>query len=630
MAGVRDGGRIDAVPHPALELLRLLAEDTESAELEAVARELAAEDAEVGAAARDLALQVRAGIDASRRRTSELTALIDTARELASRHDPAGVLDAIVRRARALLGTDVAYLTLFDPKRGDTFMRATDGSASARFQAVRLPTGAGLGGLVAQTRRPYATADYLADTRFQHTTDIDGAVADEGLVAICGTPLLVDGEFVGVLFAANRSRRPASSRELALLGSLAALAAVSLVQAQRAAETAEALSALSEAHAGIRKAAEAHDRFAQIVLEGGGVDDIAAALGELLQAWVVVLDVDGRRIATHGSAPPSPAPDPLAATAAARSSETTGRLAGEDGVWAVVIRASGQRLGTLVLGGPAKIDAGEGRTVERAALVTALVLLFRRQAAESEARVRTALLADLLALPVGGAEGDALAERGRLLGVALHEPHVLAVCVADAGRRRSLVSAASTAVGSRGLACEHVGEVVVLLPGEDPSAAARMLAGRLSAVGDGTPVTVGAAGPTVPAGGVQATHAEARRTLDALLALDTPARGAAAADLGFAGLVVGGSPDVAGYLRRELGPVLDYDERHGSDLVGTLEAYFAAASSPRRAAQVLHLHVNTVGQRLDRVARLLGEDWRTPQRALELQLALRLRHLRGR
>jgi hypothetical protein len=39
--------------------------------------------------------------------------------------------------------------------------------------------------------------------------------------------------------------------------------------------------------------------------------------------------------------------------------------------------------------------------------------------------------------------------------------------------------------------------------------------------------------------------------------------------------------------------------------------------------------VNTVAQRLERVAALLGEDWQTPDRALELQLALRLRRLRG-
>ena len=165
------------------------------------------------------------------------------------------MLDAIVRRARTLLGTDVAYLTLADPERGDTFMRATAGSVSARFQTLRLPTGAGLGGLVAQTRRPYWTADYPADERFRHTTDIDAAVGEEGLVAICGTPLLVDGQFVGVLFASNRSRRPFQHDEVALLGSLATLAAVSLVQTQRATETAAALDALSRAHTAIQQAA---------------------------------------------------------------------------------------------------------------------------------------------------------------------------------------------------------------------------------------------------------------------------------------------------------------------------------------------------------------------------------------
>jgi DNA-binding PucR family transcriptional regulator len=37
--------------------------------------------------------------------------------------------------------------------------------------------------------------------------------------------------------------------------------------------------------------------------------------------------------------------------------------------------------------------------------------------------------------------------------------------------------------------------------------------------------------------------------------------------------------------------------------------------------------VNTVAQRLERVGRLLGPDWQTPARALEIQLALRLHRL---
>ncbi len=592
---------------PAVELLRLLAQDVSADHLDERARQLGAP-----AAVHGLALQVRAAIDAHRRRETELTALVDTARDLASAGDPGGVLDAIVRRARSLLGTDVAYLTLADAQRGDTFMRATAGSVSARFQALRLPAGAGLGGLVAQTRRPYWTADYPGDERYAHTSEIDGAVEEEGLVAICGTPLLVDNEFVGVLFAANRAPRPFARAEVALLGSLAALAAVSLVQARRAAETTAALAELSAAHAGIQEAAEAHDRFTHVVLSGGGVDDIAAALGELLGCWVVVLDADGQRIAAHGAAPEID----LARSGAVRRSAETGRLAEADGTGAVVVRAAGQELGALVLGA-VDVDDGRARTVERAAMVTALVLLFRLRAAEADQRVRTDLLADLLARPAGEPDA-ALVERGRLLGLRLQRPHVLVVVRAPS---RAVVLAATDAGGGRGLVgTRGDDELVAVVPGTDPSAVA-------AAVGAADPgATVAAAGPVVPGAGLQDAVAQARRTATALDALGR--RSGSARELGFAGLI-GGPADVDGYVRAVLGPVLDHDTTRGTDLLGTMEAWFAAGGSPRHAATALHVHVNTVAQRLERVSALLGEGWTRPERALEVQLALHLRRLAG-
>ena len=103
-----------------LELLRLLAQDAPVERIEEAADALVASDPRDGPSARALALDIRAGIDARRRRETELAALVDIARDLASRSDPAGVLDTIVRRARALLATDIAYLTLSDPERGDT------------------------------------------------------------------------------------------------------------------------------------------------------------------------------------------------------------------------------------------------------------------------------------------------------------------------------------------------------------------------------------------------------------------------------------------------------------------------------------------------------------------------------
>jgi len=616
----------------ALTLLRMLASGASAAELSAV-------DAPE---ARALALRVRAAFDTRRRREAELSALVDTARDLASLHDPAGVLEAIVRRARALLQTDVAYLTLYDAEAGDTSMRTTDGSVSASFQSVRLSLGAGLGGLVASTRMPYWTTDYPNDQRFVHTERIDHAVGDEGLVAICGTPLLVEDEFVGVLFAANRSPRPFTHDEVALLVSLGALAAVSIVQTRAAAETGQALSALSEAHrtarrhsAGVERAAAAHDRFAQLILQGGGVDDITAALGELLGGWVVLLDADGTRLSTF-STPPHPAPtgvpdpgdtdpgdtDPMAGLAVVSATHATGRLAGQDGTWAVSVTAAQERLGTLVLGGIDGLDEADQRTLERAGVVSALVLLFKRATVDAAQRVVTDLVSDLVS---GRGDATARLTRARAHGLDLSRPHcVLVARGRDSESRRTLMLSTQAATGAGSVVGEHDGDVVAIVPSPTPHTVASHLASRLSRSG---PVTVGAAGPVLSVDELPGLHAEARRTTGALIALGRHGSGASAEALGFAGLVVGSDPDVASYVERVLGPVVDYDAQRGSELVRTLEAWFASGTSLRRSATALHLHVNTVAQRLERVGSLLGEDWQQPEHALELQLALRLRRL---
>ncbi len=600
-------------PHPALSLLRLLTAGASTAEIGAV---------DADPEARDLALRIRAAFDARRRRETGLTALVDTARDLAALRDPSVILAAIVRRARALLGTDVAYLTLYDAEAGDTFMRATDGSVSARFQSVRLSLGDGLGGLVASTHRPYWTADYFADQRFAHTGTIDTAVGDEGLVAICGTPLLVESQFVGVLFAANRAPRPFSHEEVALLGSLAALAAVSIVQTRAAAETAEALERLSEAHAavhrhtaGVERAAAAHDRFAELVLAGGGVQDITAALAALTGGWVVLLDETGRRLGCTG-----PAPAQLPVLDAAR--QGSGRLVRADDMWAVTVKAASEQLGFLVIGGVDELDDPDRRTIERAGVVTALLLLFERASADAEQRVRTDLVSDLVS---GRGDVAVRAARARSQGLDLDHEHVVLVARGRPGEpRRALVMSAHAAVGEDALVGEHDGDVVALVPSGDAQECAARVAARMSRSAE---VTVGGAGPATSVEDVPRSYADARRTTAALLALGRAGTGGSAQCLGFAGLVSGSAPDVRGYVGRVLGPVLDYDRTRGTDLLGTLEAYYAAGGSPRHAATRLHVHANTVAQRLERVALLLGSDWQRPEPSLELQLALRLHRL---
>ncbi|MGW6413690.1 helix-turn-helix domain-containing protein [Streptomyces sp. NPDC055055] len=577
--------------------------------------------------AKQLALRVRAELEGRRRREAELSALFATAHDLAGLRDLDAVLRAIVQRARSLLGTEVAYLSLNDPAAGDTYMRVTEGSVSARFQQVRLGMGEGLGGLVAQTARPYVTEDYFEDPRFQHTRTIDAAVRDEGLVAILGVPLSLGSQIIGVLFAADRRARVFEREQVALLGSFAAHAAVAIDTANLLAETRTALAELERANdiirehsAVIERASEVHDRLSELVLHGGGVHDVAEAVSEVLGGTVEFTGADA------GSA---------------RRAEGHAVREGDD--WVAAVSAGGETLGALVLRGQPALDPVDQRTLERAALVTSLLLLARRSAGEAEQRVRGELLDDLLDAP--DRDRRLLRERAARLRTDSDAPHVvLAARIdrtgeeadTDGGRRESadrqrLWSAASHLAATRhGLASARDGGTVLLLPlGPEESAAdlarqtARNLGGTLR-----EPVTVGASAPVRAVldrpDQVAVAYEEARRCLDALRLLHRSGQGAAAEDLGFLGLLLADGRDIDGFVDRTVGQVVAYDVRRGTDLVRTLDAYFASGMSPARTKDALHVHVNTVAQRLERVGRLLGPDWQSPSRALEIQLALRL------
>lgn len=574
------------------------------------------------------ALKVRDLLKRRARREAELSALYDTAGDLAALRDLDAVLEAIVHRARQLLATDIAYMTLHDPERGDTYMRVTDGSISAKFRALRLAMGHGLGGLVAQTATPYATADYFADARFRHKEHIDAAVTEEGLVAILGVPLRLGQRVIGVLMAANRSARPFHQEEVSLLASLAAHAAVAIDNARLLQETRNALEELSQAHRtarehgeAVERAALAHDRMTSLVLRGGGIEDVAAVVTDVLGGSLAVLDDLGRAIS--GDVGELDA----GVFEAAQASRALGRTVRRGDLLIASVDVGGEPLCTLIL----RSDDADERILERAALVCALLLLFRRSVAEAEGRVRGELLDDLISRP----ESPGLSDRARRLGMDLGAPHVVVVVKHGGQRERAAFWASSQAAVRHGLAAGRGDEVVLLLPGDDAGGVARRVAAELTASLH-SPATAGAAraggswaGSRQQAGAheVAAAYQEARRCADALIALGRAGDGAGAVELGFVGLLMGDGRDVRGFVTRVLGPLIDYDARRGTALAETLTAYFGTGGSPSRTAEALHIHVNTVTQRLDRVAKLLGDGWTDPERALEIQLALRLHRL---
>ncbi|WP_406515882.1 helix-turn-helix domain-containing protein [Streptomyces sp. NBC_00873] len=650
-----------AAPHLRL-LLDLLAEDAPAEALGAVSSQAraagvpAGELAEVEAATAT-ALRIRGALRQHRRRELQLTALFDTAGDLAASRDLDDVLKAIVRRARMLLGTDTAYLTLPDEEAGDTYMRVTDGSVSLLFQRLRLELGEGLGGLVAQTASPYATPDYRTDDRFRHTRNINAGVLDEGLVAILGVPLLLGssrggtGKVIGVLFAADRAPRVFSPDEVALLCSLAAHAAIAIDTARALADTRSALAELAganaelaEANAAVRehsaamqRAEEAHDRLTDLVLRGGDVKDVAAAVAGLLDSPLTIHDPGGRPLAAVRPDGAGLAADSMDAgwlVETAEESRTGARAVHRDGRWICAVLAGQELLASLVLHQRGRLDDSDRRLFERAAVVTGLLLLLRRTVAETENRIRGELISDLLT----DADRDpaGLAERGRRLGIDLDRPHLL--LVAEAGAREKLCAAALRYLFGgdiRGVSAEHAGTVVLLIgcggdtdPGPDAGDAARAAAAQLGQLVQ-APVTVAATGPARGPRQLAAAYAEAARCLRAMRVLGRTGEGACVDELGFLGVVLGNAQDVDGFVTATLGPLLRYDAQRGTHLVRTLSAYFGSGGSLIRAKDELHVHVNTVVQRLDRIQVLLGHDWNEPDRALELQLALRLNLLSG-
>jgi DNA-binding PucR family transcriptional regulator len=602
-------GRHLGVAEGVAHLLDLLARDASAVEFErpvvdARSVGLPAADIDALERAKQVALGVRDQLQAHRRREAELAALFQTASDLAALTSVDDVLAAIVRRARALLGRDIAYLCLNDDERGDTYMRVTDGSVSAEFQAVRLPLGGGLGGLVAQQGVPIASADYFNDHRFRHLGNIDSAVHSEGLVSILGVPLKRGAQVIGVLFAADRRRRAFSRDEVALLSSLAAHAAVALDNARLLAETRSALISLEQANDSLREqskdvelAVVAHDRLAELVLRGGGVAEVAAELAEVL----------GGSVELQG---PSEMSTPL-----------------EPGQSAVPVATGSELLGRLVLTREGQARPADMRVLERGAVVTALLLLFNRHLAEMANRGRRDLLEDLLNGSV--TESGEIGARAAHLDADLTGDLVVVVCAVPRHRVDSEQAAAFYAGRLRGLSARLDGHLVLLVPGTDPGAAAREAAAGLSRVLGG-PVT--AAGEQVVNGpsrgdSLRRAHRSARQGLAAMLALGREGQGATTADLGFIGVLLSAGDSGRQFVTDTLGAVLDYDAARGSDLAATLDAWFGEGGHLGRTASTLHVHPNTVGQRLSRVATLLGEDWSSPDRALQIQLALQLRKL---
>ncbi|HEX5919898.1 MAG TPA: helix-turn-helix domain-containing protein [Nocardioides sp.] len=570
----------------------------------------------------DVALRLRDLMSRMRSREAELSALYETASDLTAIRDVDTILAAIVRRARQLLHCDMTYLSLNDESDGASYMKVTDGALTREFQTLRLPLGTGLLGLVAQTGAAYFTEDYATDERFVHQGYIDEAVAGEQIRAILGVPLVLEGVVIGALLAVHRSVRRFPQSEVSLLTSFAAHAVVALENARLFAELDEANRSLTRHTEAVDAAALAHDRLTDLLIGGGGVAEVSEVLSGVLGGAVSVWTPTGELLAGDAGDRPDATPAAVAEAVASGRSVPTG-----SGLVAAAL-ARTEHVATLVLRRDEPLDLAGRRTLERGALVTALVLLFARSVTDAEERLGGQLLADLL--ESDPASRERLRDRVRRHSASLDGPVVVAAATVDgADRHRASRAALALARRSSGLAGEHRGAVVVVVPSEDAHQVGADLRAAVAELGGVATVGVAATSDALHGDRLVTAHHEARRCLDTLVRLGRRGAVSDPAGLGVARLLLGDNDreHVAAFIEATIGPVRAWDARRGTGLVTTLEAWFASGGHLKDTAADLHVHPNTVTQRLERIGELLGAGWRDPERSLDLQLALRLARL---
>jgi hypothetical protein len=249
---------------------------------------------------------------------------------------------------------------------------------------------------------------------------------------------------------------------------------------------------------------------------------------------------------------------------------------------------------------------------EHAAMVCGVVLGRDLVVAAVSGRARQELIEALLQARYSN---DGEAERwARHLG---YDPaqshHVLALAApgTHTGTALSATAALLTRLAPDAIVTVRADEVVAIVPirsegVQHTERQVRELAGRgvneLAARTPGTPAA-GIGNPFQAASGISRSYAEATRALASALRATNTGGVTAFAELGIHRLLlrVPEVNDVRAFAEEVLGKLLVEEQSSGMEYLKTLTVYFDENSSPRRTAERLHVHPNTVNYRIHRI-----------------------------
>jgi PucR family transcriptional regulator, purine catabolism regulatory protein len=426
---------------------------------------------------------------------------------------------------------------------------------------------------------------------------------------------------------------------------------------------------------------EVHRRFTAIVLAGGGLQDIAVNLALLLGNPVAIVAPD-RRVLALG------APDEVAMTALNSCVRTevgqryvdldtsVGQPHGDSTVivlrrgpcieakyvtcFACPIRVGTYSYGSIImLGAGRPFDDDDAVAMEHAATVSALVIMKDRAIVAVERKFQSDFLDDLLAGRITSM--DVVASRSLTLGWNPARPHVVCVAQACSDQEPSsshlphdvgtllleiLESARAAAhhIDPEAIVVEKNGQFVFILGTTRSSEQAtatlkprfnsdidmgQQLLRDLRFLQRERQFILGIGRQYDNPLHLHRSYQEARQAV----AVGSQLQGAGAVihynDLGFQRILFQfeNRTELRAFADELLGRLEEYDRRHNTDLLLTLETVLNSNLNMAEAAAHLHLHYNSLRYRLQKIEDLTGPFMDDALQRMNLELALQIRKI---
>lgn len=409
---------------------------------------------------------------------------------------------------------------------------------------------------------------------------------------------------------------------------------------------------ISRQYALLKESDHIHQTLTQIVLEGGGLQDLANALSDLVERSVTIEDPDLNLLAhaTHGEIDRAR----LESIESGGTPKVIRRFVKEQGILDKVknslkpmpvpafpehgmtkrivapILVERQLYGYLwFIAGQSPLDEADTMAIERAAIVAALTMLKDTAVRQTEARLQADVISQLLS---GNPHTPALEDKANRLGLNLKQPQRVLLLRPPVATLPSLRLADKLKPVLQKVTSEFIIQIrgqnmiLILSDAVDAKALGQSLLNALP----GLKIGVGNTAPTLI--NLSQSYQEAKEALEIGLLLNDISDIHCFEDLGLLHWLYQLPPEAKpGNRYAARIQVLAAEEKAArAELLRTLEVFLDYGANAAETARAMKIHRNTLTYRLKQIENYTQLSLNDPKTRLNLQVAVKALRLEGR